>query len=279
MPRTPALWKHATKPITFSLVVDDFGVNYISKENAEHLIQALQKLYTISVNCTGSLFCGLTIDWDYSAHTCDISMPKYLQTALLKFQHPAPKLPQHAPHSWAKSTYGAHVKYSQDDNYSPLLPAKIIKILQQIAGTLLYYSIAVDPTMLIALGSIVAQQSKDTEKTYVDTLWLLNYAATHPDAKMRYTARDMILHIHSDASYLSEPRSCSHTGGYYFIGDERPDMSTPPTNRPRPNGPIHSIYQIMSNVMGSATEAEMGAPNINGQEAVPIRTLLRELLW
>ena len=54
-------------------------------------------------------------------------------------------------------------------------------------------------------------------------------------------------------------------------------MTTPPTNRPRLNGPIHSISRIMSNVMGSAAEAEIGAAYINGQEAVPIRTLLREL--
>ena len=59
--------------------------------------------------------------------------------------------------------------------------------------------------MLTALGSIAAQQSKGTEKTYADTLWLLNYAATHLNTKIRYKASDMILYIHSDASYLSEP--------------------------------------------------------------------------
>ena len=173
------------------------------------MMQALQKLYTISIDWTGSLFCGLTIDWEYAARTCDISMPKYLQTALLKFQHPAPKHPQHAPHSWAKPTYGAHVQYAQDGDSSPLLPAKKINLVQQIVGTLLYYSIAVDPTVLTALGSIDAQKSKGTEKIYADTLWLLNYATTHPNAKIRYTASNMILHIHSDASYLSENRSRS----------------------------------------------------------------------
>ena len=126
-------------------------------------------------------------------------MPKYLQTALLKFQNPAPKRPQHAPHSWAKPTYGAQVQYAQDNNSSPLLPAKTINIVQQIVGTLLYYSIAVDPTMLTALGSITVQQSKGTDKTYANTLWLLNYAATHPNVKIRYTASDMILYIHNNA--------------------------------------------------------------------------------
>ena len=174
VPRTPALWNNTPKPIIFSLVVDDFGVKYIGKNNADHLIQALQKLYTISINWTGPLFYGLTIYWDYAARTCKISMPKYLQTALLKFQHPAPKRPQHAPHSWEKHTYVAQLQYTQDNDSSPLLPAKTINLLQQIVGTLLYYSIAVDLTMLTALGSIATQQSKGTEKTYADTLCLLN---------------------------------------------------------------------------------------------------------
>ncbi len=40
---TPGLWRHATRPITFSFVVDDFGVNYVGKEHAEHLISCLKK--------------------------------------------------------------------------------------------------------------------------------------------------------------------------------------------------------------------------------------------
>ena len=56
VPRIPALWKHATREITFSLVVDDFGVKYFGKENVDHLIQALQKQYTIYTDWTRSLF-------------------------------------------------------------------------------------------------------------------------------------------------------------------------------------------------------------------------------
>ena len=132
-------------------------------------------------------------------------MPNYLQTTLQKFQHLAPKRPQHAPHSWSKPNYGSHVQYALDDDSSTLLPAKIINLVKQIVGTLLYYSIAVDPTMLAALGSISAQQAKRMEQTYADTLWLRNYAATQADATIRYTASDMVLHIHSNASYLSKP--------------------------------------------------------------------------
>ena len=54
--------------------------------------------------------------------------------------------------------------------------------MQQIVGTLLYYAIAIDPTMLLALGTLSSQQSKSTKQTYDATLWLLNYANSNPDA-------------------------------------------------------------------------------------------------
>jgi len=40
---TPGMWRHATRPITFSLVVDDFGIKYVGKEHADHLIKCLKE--------------------------------------------------------------------------------------------------------------------------------------------------------------------------------------------------------------------------------------------
>ena len=37
----PSLWRHITKPISFTLVVDDFGVKYVGKTNVQHLIDTL----------------------------------------------------------------------------------------------------------------------------------------------------------------------------------------------------------------------------------------------
>jgi hypothetical protein len=53
------------------------------------------------------------------------------------------------------------------------------------------------------LNDIATEQTKATEKTQATTNQLLDYLVTHPDATIRYHASDMILHIHSDASYLS----------------------------------------------------------------------------
>eukprot|EP00957_Ditylum_brightwellii_P058094 4405855-Ditylum_brightwellii.AAC.1 len=61
---TPGLWKHKTRDITFCLVVDNFGVKYTSKKDVKHLIDALQKLYTITVDHKGKIFCGITLKWD-----------------------------------------------------------------------------------------------------------------------------------------------------------------------------------------------------------------------
>ena len=68
----------------------------------------------------------------------------------------------------------------------------------------------------------------------------LDYAATNPSAIIQYKASDMILHIESDASYLSEPRASSHTGGHYYLSSLPTDQKKSP-NLPSPeNGPIHT---------------------------------------
>jgi len=49
----------------WSLVVDDSGVKYIGREDAEHLIWSLQQHYKLQVDEKGALYCGITLDWDY----------------------------------------------------------------------------------------------------------------------------------------------------------------------------------------------------------------------
>jgi hypothetical protein len=61
----------------------------------------------------------------------------------------------------------------------------------------------VDPTIVMPLNDIATEQTRETEKTQASTNQMLDYLATHPDTTIRYHASDMILHIHSDASYLS----------------------------------------------------------------------------
>ena len=39
---TPGLWGHTDRPIKFSLVVDDFAIQYVGKEHANHLLTLLR---------------------------------------------------------------------------------------------------------------------------------------------------------------------------------------------------------------------------------------------
>jgi hypothetical protein len=33
---TPGLWRHESQPLTFTLVVDNFGVKFVNKEKVDH---------------------------------------------------------------------------------------------------------------------------------------------------------------------------------------------------------------------------------------------------
>jgi hypothetical protein len=51
---TPGFFTHTTRPIAFSLVVDNFGVKYVGCKHAEHLVATLQKSYSITTDWTSS---------------------------------------------------------------------------------------------------------------------------------------------------------------------------------------------------------------------------------
>jgi hypothetical protein len=84
---TPGLWTHETRNVTFCLVVDDFCIKYTNRCDDEHHLTALQALYVVTTDWTGSLYLAMTIDWDYHNHTVDISMPGHVTNALDRFQH------------------------------------------------------------------------------------------------------------------------------------------------------------------------------------------------
>ena len=97
IPHTLGLLKHETKPITFYLCVDDFGIKYFNRSDAVHLLQYIQKNCTPMVEWSGETFCCLTFDWEYQNEYVDVLMPGYVQKLLQKFQHQPPKTPHFLP--------------------------------------------------------------------------------------------------------------------------------------------------------------------------------------
>ena len=79
---TACLFRHCNNGTVFSLVVDDFGVNYTSTEEANHLVATLQLLYPITVDWTGSKYLGFSINFDRTLRTVALSMPGYIAKVL-----------------------------------------------------------------------------------------------------------------------------------------------------------------------------------------------------
>jgi hypothetical protein len=116
---TPGLWLHKIRPIAFSLKVYDFAVKYVGKEHADHLRNALLQSYELTTDWEGNVYSGMSLKWDYENRTCDIFMPGYVSNVLSKFQHDAPKHPQHTPSRYFTPVYRAKTQYATQDETPP----------------------------------------------------------------------------------------------------------------------------------------------------------------
>jgi hypothetical protein len=199
----------------------------------------------------------MTLKWDYKKRTWDISMPGYVSNIFSKFQHDAPKHPQHTLSRYVMPVYGTKTQYSTKDE-TPPLTAKQCLAIQKVTGPVLYYARAVDPTVLMPLNDIAMEQTKAKEKMQGATNQLLDCLATHPDAAIRYHAYGMILHIHSDTSYLSVSNARIRLGGLFFLGKKSPEEDTL-------NVSILNVAAVIKNVVASAAESEVGACFHNAQ--------------
>jgi hypothetical protein len=114
------------------------------------------------------------------------------------------------------------------------------------------------------LNDIYTERTKVTKKTQAATNQMLDYLATHPDAS------DMVLHIHSDASYLSVSNERSRHGGLFFLGNKLPEQETL-------NGSILNVAAVIKNVVASAAESEVGACFHNAQSGALLRVTITDL--
>jgi hypothetical protein len=78
----PGHWTHTTRNMCFTLVVDGFVIKYTKLEDAYHLINALKKDYTITIDWDATKYIGLTVDWDNEKRKVLIHMTGYLTKSL-----------------------------------------------------------------------------------------------------------------------------------------------------------------------------------------------------
>ncbi len=163
-----------------------------------------------------------------------------------------PTIPQNAPYNAAAIQYGAKVERVDTNTLAPLSKSKI-KHVKDIVGTLLYCARAVNPTLLAApaLSAITTQQINGTWAVADACHQLLNYVATHPSAGLCYQSCDMILAVHTDASYLSEMGGKSRATRHFYLTNQN--------DKDFNNGAILTLSAIIKHVMSLASEAELAA--------------------
>ncbi len=163
-------------------------------------------------------------------------------------------------------------KYNSEDEPEnmPWLSPKEVKHIQEVIGTFLWYSRAVDSTMQVTLSAIAADQNKATEKMKAAVNQFLDYAATNPNAIMQFHKSNMKLWIHSDASYLNEPEAHSQIRGHFYLGNNMNETDVC-------NGAININTTVSDVVISSAAESEVGALFLNTKEGTGFWTTLAKL--
>mmetsp|Transcript_36855 Transcript_36855/g.52083 ORF Transcript_36855/g.52083 Transcript_36855/m.52083 type:complete len:159 (+) Transcript_36855:179-655(+) len=118
------LWKHATRDITFCLVVDDFRIKYTNKDDLNHLMNTLQQHYKVSIDMKGETFWeynqnGITLK-EHVTYPCSVTSKEHLSGSNIL----NPNQPKHAPHRHDMHQYGAKIQYTTDTDNFPALDVK-----------------------------------------------------------------------------------------------------------------------------------------------------------
>jgi hypothetical protein len=225
----------------------------------------------VQFNMAGDKFAGIDIKWDYASRRCRISMPGYINNILIKFKHPMPSKPCRLPYKCLPIAYGAKAQMTLEADTTELLDNHRKRCVQEIFGSLLYYTRAMNNKLLVALSAIAAHQSCATVATEQAVNFLLDYVATYPSDGIVYRSSDMILCAHRDAGFLNETNSCSRAGAHIYLSENDPF--------PRFNDAVISIDQIIKFVMASAAKAELAALFVTAQEMILHRQTLINMGW
>ena len=115
------------------LVVDDFGIKYIKKEDLDHLINSLDKYYEVSVDMEGKEFVKIELDWDYTNGKVHLSMKPYLEKVLRQFNNLIPSKQQDSPYLHMPPKFRTMTQLADFDTLPPVGKSKQT-LIQRVSG-------------------------------------------------------------------------------------------------------------------------------------------------
>jgi hypothetical protein len=177
---THCLFRHVSRPISFVLVVDDFGIKYQNRDDNDYLISCLSRLYHVKSHPIASKFLGFAITHDRSQRTLSLSYPGYID-ALLHRLRPHGVKPAASPAVYHPPVYGSLAPQHATTDSSPPASTAQKKELEIAIGYLLYYGRCVDGRVLTATCALASAQTTATLATMADLDRLLGFVFAHPN--------------------------------------------------------------------------------------------------
>ena len=271
----PCLFVSKDKSTAFCLIVDDLLIK-ANNSNRERLYACLRVLYEITTDDTGSKYINIEMRRDRSAGTIACAMKGYMDKVITRFDNWAGTRSAKSPGIYQPPSYGIKQQFTAPEDHSkPLSPADI-NTLQQLIGSVLYYTRAIDPTYMHEVNKLGSEQASATESILPQAQRLLEYARAYPDSELVFRKSKMELIVQTDASYNSRKQARSVAGFLMYFGDAKNALQ--PTDKPTlENGAIMSGSVVMDVIVASAGEAEYGAGFIAAQHAVNVRIIAEEL--
>jgi hypothetical protein len=140
-------------------------VKYVSKHDAQHLLDSIEANYPVKADWTGSKYIGIDLEWNYAEGEVKLSMKGYVPNALKEFQHPPPNRPVNGPTPYTPPVYGKIVQYAPMEE-ARTFTDKQTRHVQEVCGKFLYPARTVDnSTMMHALNELCITATKGTEAT------------------------------------------------------------------------------------------------------------------
>ena len=112
-------------------------------------------MYKMTTDWEGKLYIGITLEWNYTKLTVELSMKVYLETSLHEFQHPKPSHPQDSPYQWTAPIYGSNIQLTPPPDTTPTLLPEKCTWLQIVTGKFIYYCWSINLTMVVAIKTVL----------------------------------------------------------------------------------------------------------------------------
>ena len=152
---TAGLFTHVTRPIQFSLVVDDFGVKWVNHADLNHLLESPRTKHTMTCDSEWKQFAEMHLQWNCDTGKVVCSMDWHVKDALRELEVTKSKRHFKGP----TINCGARIQFVKDGN-SPSLTPHQIEFIQQVIRKFLFMARAADNTLLLALHTTCMQMSE-----------------------------------------------------------------------------------------------------------------------